>query len=102
MSRVINPDTMSRKMKRASTLPAAVEARSGHNGKLSNISCSTRFRVTRSCLTRCCLGQSSSRWRGFLQPEQDEDQAAEKEDGDATSDPQHIAHGRSVFSGCRI
>jgi hypothetical protein len=29
---------MSRKMNRASTFPAAVEARSGHNGKLSNIS----------------------------------------------------------------
>jgi hypothetical protein len=28
---------MSRKMKSASTLPAAVEARSGHNGKLLNI-----------------------------------------------------------------
>src|SRR5579864_3111757 len=34
---VIIPETMSRKMKRASTLPAAVEALAGHSGKLSNI-----------------------------------------------------------------
>jgi hypothetical protein len=37
MSSVINPDTMSRKINNASTLPAIVEARSGHNGKLLNM-----------------------------------------------------------------
>src|ERR1700685_558535 len=33
----IIPETRIRKMKRASTFPATVEARSGHNGKLSNM-----------------------------------------------------------------
>src|ERR1700736_3004833 len=85
---------MSRKMKRASTLPAALEALAGHNGKLSNISCLTR--------SRCCLTHSSSRRGQFLQPEENEEEQSQHQNGDSSSQPQNVAHDRAVFSGCGI
>src|ERR1019366_6445604 len=97
ISSVIRPDTMTRKMKRASTLPAAVEARSGHNGKLSNISCLTRSRLTRFCLT-----QASSRRRQFLQPEQNEQKDPQHQNGEAGSQLQNVAHDCAVFPGRSI
>src|SRR5271169_1201592 len=93
ISRVINPETINRKMKRASTLPAVVEARSGHNGKLSNITC-----LTRSSLSRCSLSRNPPR-SGFVEPEKNEQQTTEEQDGESCSQPQNVADNRAIFAG---
>src|SRR5438309_3376163 len=92
ISRVINPQTISRKMNRASTLPAAVEALSGHNGKLSNIS-GLNFRLHRSCRA------GNPALRGLVQPEQNDQQAAQQQNGGTGSQPQNVGDDRAVFSG---
>src|SRR5580765_4960900 len=112
---VIIPETINRKMNRASTLPAVIEARSGHNGKLSNIffSGSQKFEfrmqneqggeiflhagfivLTPSYMTpvpaaRCC----------FFQAEEDQDHSAEQKNCQHSTDFQHVGHDRAVFSG---
>src|ERR1700728_5514942 len=111
ISRVINPDTISRKMNRASPCPAAVEARAGHNGKLSNISCLIRSYLIRSCPTRCCRDgfcltrtgviPTASLRRQFLQAEQNQQQAAHDHNCETTAQSQNVAHDGAVFSGCR-
>src|SRR6266576_1178252 len=92
MRRDINPETMSRKMNRASTLPAMLEARCGHNGKLSNI-----LRLT-SCLMRLHVIPSFTRGDS-LQAEENEDQGADEQDGQRAAHFQHVADDRAVFAG---
>src|SRR5215470_5374565 len=87
ISNVIMPDTMSRKMNNASTLPAMLEARSGHNGKLFNISCLNRPYLTPSPLTPSCPR------RNALQSEQHE-----KQNRQPCANFQHVADDRAVFS----
>src|SRR5580692_5952583 len=88
---VINPDTMIRKMNRASTLPAVLEALCGHNGKLSNISRVFQFRLVPALVRR-----------GAIQADENKEQSADEDDRETGTQLQHVAHDRAVFSGCRI
>src|SRR5580700_4497989 len=86
ISRVIIPVTMSRKMYRASTCPAIVEACCGHNGKLLSI----------PSLCRRLPGY------GEIQSPQDKEKSSEHENRCSRRQPQNIADHRTVFSGLRI
>src|SRR5579859_105373 len=94
----ISPDTMSRKMNRASTLPAVLEACCGHNGKLVNIFRAIQLRVSQGC------GFVIPRFAGrdLLQTDEDENQSAEEQNRDAAAELQHVADDCAVFSGGRI
>src|SRR5579862_184414 len=90
---VIIPDTMSRKMNRASTLPAMLEARCGHNGKLSNIS---PFKS--DCVTGFCVFPVSTR-RNPLEIEERDQQASQNQNGEASAQIQNVTDDRAIFPG---
>src|SRR5438445_13186261 len=92
MSSVTIPVMMSRKMKRASTLTAIVEARSGHNGKLLNMS-----------LTRCSrFWVRLSSWQRAFQPEHDEQESAQNQNRRRSRQAQNDDDDRAVLSPSRM
>src|SRR2546426_2968322 len=92
MSSVTIPVMMTRKMKRASTLPAIVEARSGHNGKLLNMS-----------LTRCSrFWVRLSSWQRAFQSEHDEQESAQNQNRRRSRQAQNVGDDGAVLSARRI
>src|SRR5579864_44137 len=50
-------------------------------------------------MTCLYFAPSFSRWRVFLQPEQNQQERAQHQDGEGSSKPQHVGYDRAVFSG---